>query len=563
MLAPRFWEPCGESWKNWVSARILRETGEFTVAHHGPLYNLYLQMFLFLDYPLSFQLEHIVTRLFVVFALFVLLRKVLPPLPALILTCSWIPTLWITEAGATPLGIGLFSLYLAASGRSKLNSGYLPVPLAAAALVHTAYIPFLLGHGVGTFLKQRWQKRPVITRLSKADSRTWAALAIKGALVLLAFSAWSLQSTRPDNNVHAFIYPWSPIPSSEILTVGSLQIGNWKYVMRTEPKSQWIYKDWYFTHKEAFGDSQTLWRAALNKPAVFFTNMAENLTKGAIRVPLDFFLGFRFKTDAAGKVVGGVLLIMSWLLTFLGFPMICRYFKSRHLNAHPHAISLGTTAAFLAISLVWFIDRYVIVLLPVGLLLAAHAGRSFQLFLQAGRPGTSEKPTGYDNTQSTFTLMILLVMAVSVLATSFNPFGPSDRTKDLLGYESLLAGKRPVSMKPLHEHLAGRLKPTTKILAHEAPWIRSFEPIDIDHIHHPLILPPFKDASGKTEQFLSQMDMICVSHHFSTREPSVATQVYLRYLLHVAPFLEKALKQGWTEEKIQGYGSIYHRPEIH
>ena len=85
VLAPRFWEPGGESWKNWVSATILRETARFTETHHGPLYNLYLQIFLFLDYPLSLNLEHILTRLFANTAVFLLLRQFLPSAPALLL----------------------------------------------------------------------------------------------------------------------------------------------------------------------------------------------------------------------------------------------------------------------------------------------------------------------------------------------------------------------------------------------------------------------------------------------------------------------------------------------
>ena len=47
LLAPRFWEPGGESLKNWVVARIFRQGWGFPVFNHAPLYNLYLQFFLF------------------------------------------------------------------------------------------------------------------------------------------------------------------------------------------------------------------------------------------------------------------------------------------------------------------------------------------------------------------------------------------------------------------------------------------------------------------------------------------------------------------------------------
>ena len=109
-FAPKFWEPGGESLKNWVSAQIFMQTGGFPVLHHTPLYNLYLQLFLFFDYPLSIQLEHFITHLFTYISIFLLINRFLPIAPAMLLTCSWIPVLWVTEGGGEGGGYRFFGL---------------------------------------------------------------------------------------------------------------------------------------------------------------------------------------------------------------------------------------------------------------------------------------------------------------------------------------------------------------------------------------------------------------------------------------------------------------------
>ena len=114
-------------------------------------------------------------------------------------------------------------------------------------------------------------------------------------------------------------------------------------------------------------------------------------------------------------------------------------------------------------------------------------------------------------------------------------------------------------MTRVHPELLKSVDKTSKVLAYEEPWIRSFADVDLDKVFHPLFLPPFKKSSGETEKFLDSLDVIWVSNEFERREASVATQIYLRYYLHVEPFLKKALENGWTVRNIEGFGKIYRR----
>ena len=56
------------------------------------------------------------------------------------------------------------------------------------------------------------------------------------------------------------------------------------------------------------------------------------------------------------------------------------------------------------------------------------------------------------------------------------------------------------------------------------------------------------------------MDEIWVNDHLNTKTYSLSTQEYLRYMLHIEPFIKKAINSGWTVQKVEGFGKIYRRP---
>jgi len=557
MLAPRLWEPSAESLKNWSSARIFRETGAFPVLHHGPLYNIYLQLFLFFDFPRSIQLEHFVTHLFAYICIFLLLQRFLPVVLALLLTCAWIPTLWTVEGGARIAGMGFLALYLRADKKSILNKGYFPISLGAATLSAFAYLPFFLGHVVGTAIEKLSNRESLVAFAPSLRRDRIIPAIIKTAMIGLVILTVLFQSKRSDNNVHAFNYPWSPVPQKEILSEACLQIGNWKYAMRSAPASEQIYQDWYFTNNEAFGGASNILQAALNSPKVFFRNVASEFFP-FVMVPVNFTVGFRDLPRALKFVVMPLL----WVLWPIGFYKVFQYFKMNNLISKVYSIIFGTSAVTMALFLTWFKCRYTIVLLPVALLITAHLGTVFRSVFMVKRSSflgifKQLKNSPYANTQSWFTSAITLVMAGCIL-TSAPYYIREGRTGILSGNPFLLSGR----MTGAYSQLVSGIERDTRVLALEEPWIKSFTDIDPDNAFHALYLPPFKDASGRTEEFLNSLDVIWVSDVFSRKSPSAATQRYLRYELHVEPFLKKALRKGWTVEEVKGFGKVYRRPRF-
>lgn len=108
----------------------------------------------------------------------------------------------------------------------------------------------------------------------------------------------------------------------------------------------------------------------------------------------------------------------------------------------------------------------------------------------------------------------------------------------------------------VHEELL-EIVNNKKTIALISPWIRSFAEIDIDEVYHALYLPPFEDMTGETRTFLNSLDVIIIDNEWNNKQPSIATQSYLRYKLHIQPFIEDAKQNGWQEKEIKGFGKVY------
>jgi len=366
LLTPRFWEPGPESWKSWVGARVLKDTREFPFYSLGPLYVVYLQLFLFFGYPISFFLEYIVTHLFAYTATYLMLQKFLSRRSALLLTIAWIPILGIVQPGGAVAGIGFLSLYFMRGKNLLEKDDYLPLTLIAAASSHVAYIPFLAGHFIGVIIKRKRQGRLLINFQSKLKMWRVTLWLIKITIIILFVLSISFPSTRLDSNHLMIDMTYTPIKNRSPLSVAFFQIGNYNYVKRNVHESQLIYQDWYFTHKEAYGNADTIFQALIIKPKTVIKNALMTMILG-IQLPAFFFTG----------IFPGPLGIIFWILPFLGFVGLFQRFKKEDNMPLIFSIGFGTLAVFGSLVLTAFTPRYVAVLLPVALLLLCHAGLGF------------------------------------------------------------------------------------------------------------------------------------------------------------------------------------------
>ncbi|MDC1296663.1 hypothetical protein N8X83_01235, partial [Alphaproteobacteria bacterium] len=89
-----------------------------------------------------------------------------------------------------------------------------------------------------------------------------------------------------------------------------------------------------------------------------------------------------------------------------------------------------------------------------------------------------------------------------------------------------------------------------------SPWIFSFADINLDDTYDALYLPPFRDNTNKTEDFLKSLDIIIVDDAWTLNTFQNATQTYLRYKIHIEPFLNKN-KNNYLIKNIDGFGYLY------
>jgi hypothetical protein len=627
LLTPRFWEPAAETWKYWMAARVMKDTGGFPILSHGPLYVAYLQFFLLFDFPLSLYMENFVTHFFCYAAIFFLLKSMIPRIPALLLVCAWIPIIATIEGSATVAGMGFIALYLYKMSNAHGKNGIAPPSLGAAALCHSSYIPFFIGHVFGSVL-ELWKGR-------RSQKETWKGLTLSGwminaVLLIVLLITLLFPSGRWDNNYMQMDQKYAPVPLTDPLTVGFFMVGNHRHLMRNEPKAQWINGDWYLTHEKTYAGATTILQAIVYKPLLVAKNILDSL-KPAVYLPLFFIFG----DDLSSKFGGFWLAVLSWVILFLGFYGMIRRFIATSYIPLTCAITIGVTAVFVALSLVWFTVRYQIVLLPVMFFIFSHVGLGCQsvekLIPQSIRDKYIQPVSGKRSSKFKILLfcgvLILLagfflneitlaclipvsnpllhsrlfsqlviftaelvmiftgvfiltkadpaffsnvarnifrrsstavsVLAVVMIGTAFYSNVQAAGIQNVLSTQYLLNGSKPISIVKAHQELMINLDQQTKVLSLHETWIKAFANVNLDNVYHLYSLPPFPDSSGETDRSLNELNMILVSYNWPNAETSIATQSYLRYHLHVEPFLKKALSRGWIVKNIEGYGKMY------
>ena len=93
-----------------------------------------------------------------------------------------------------------------------------------------------------------------------------------------------------------------------------------------------------------------------------------------------------------------------------------------------------------------------------------------------------------------------------------------------------------------------------KILTTDSNWLSGFSKANPKKIYSIFSLPPVNNED--TSKFLNTFDIILLNYNIEIAEPSIGTQSYLRYKLHLKDYLI-ANKDKWSKKEIENYGNIY------
>ena len=247
----------GENWIYWLFSRILLETGKFIILERSPLYTLYLVLFSWMGYPLSVIVEYVTTRFITLSAFYLFFRLFVPAWGALFVSVLWTPFLLFYTPPQVQLLALAFSLFAMIS-RLKGGSRKSLVRFYFLMLVAWSFRPtyqfmilLFLGWDIWKVLKEKSLSES-IKRL-KPRSSDWPIAAVFATII--AFSLF--QSPHRWNNANGTDVIWFPSDQKNLSTASAVSHWNWSYIEREYGSTEG--KDFYFTHRELFGEADTLW----------------------------------------------------------------------------------------------------------------------------------------------------------------------------------------------------------------------------------------------------------------------------------------------------------------
>lgn len=593
LFLPRFHEITAETWKVWKAAVLIRETGYFSMFSMGPLYDLYLMFFTFLPFPVSINLEFILTHLFAIFCLKKLLDRYLPWWATWPLVAAWIPNLCLLESTKYVAGIAFLCLHFSFTNDSKWRKSYFPPALLAAVLCSQGYMFFYVGHVVGILISPLFTK----VKLSFPKLKIGPILFFQIFLILFFILATIRQSPRTDNNPFMSNSDYYPIPTQSHMTIAFFQMGNYKYVAKNYPEDQWKTKDWFDTNQEAFGGAQSILEAIELRPDSVKANVKESFND-LKRVPAFFLIGNgAFIYDSAQNFV--IKLLSFFLIGLAAFFHVKNLNKDSMNAATTLSLLLGGASLVAAILLTWVNFRFFMQLLPFFVVFWGEGFKgSLESFLKFSKFKLVKLAAtcvicistiamlipmkiftlGNWITSLNFFVLILIsglflitqkvlklksyldkvaigLASILVLATVPWPYGMGGQIANLFNFSNLLNHATPISYTASFEQLKTYVQKSKRYLSNESNLFEGPYDLGLDKAVMSTALPPPSSPKSEALAILNTLDLILVSKSWAYDSYSVGTQDLYKYFLHVQPFLDEKMKNGtWRCDKIEWYG---------
>lgn len=268
------WEPGGESWGNWLFARVFVESGTFVIPERSPLYTLYLNGFRWLGYPTSVTVEYLVTGLIVAAALIGLLKYYLSFGQAVFASLVWIPYLQIAEPPVQKLALACCCWALMAR-RAKERRVGIPASYALFGFAYMfrptfgIFIAVFAAYDIWHILKQGGL-RDLLGR-ARPDLGHWPVWLALGLLIWFVLC----QSPHPWNNVPFATSTYFPNSGKNARDYIFIAEANGEYI-RTR-YGTFEGQDFYFTNKELFGGATTTISAIRANPGFFMKQLGRNV----------------------------------------------------------------------------------------------------------------------------------------------------------------------------------------------------------------------------------------------------------------------------------------------
>lgn len=539
------WEPNTDMWGYWFFARIFGETGKFIIIQRSPPYILYLNLFRFLGFPTSTDIEYIVTTLFTIFAITILFKSYIGTFISLFAVILWLPYMQVAEPPIQKIALALSALGIILHQSKNLNrfkksSSY--AALLLSSLFRPIYIiPFIvfLFFDLFNLLKSKIIYWKILLPQPKKD---WPLLLVIFSIIIFQ----ALQSPHPWNTIFFATSRWFPqnSKSEEII-----QNYNMSYIQ--QKYGTFINHDFYFTNQELFGGATDTLHAVLANPYFVGRQVGINFREG-IPMLTNMTIFPHLYQHLSISFVLDILLI----LIFLSGAILAA--KNRSMLLFIYGSILMTI-----ISIIFFPQhRYLIFPFIPLYILAAHLYAKFANNLIVK---IFHLKNNILISSITIFIFLLLFSPTLTVANYHNRtyLGWINLLKNILNdyknHDLKVMQNRPnyfvSSTRTSYSTIAPLIKNCKGIMTLDYNFIGAFMDISIDKIYDIWEIPPYGRLGDTVYNGLTQerIDCLLISRELDLYE-GYATNQQIRYQNYIKPYREFLLSQGAKEYDLPTYG---------
>lgn len=535
------WEIGGETWGYWYFSEILKETGDFIVFDRSPIYILYLNLFNWLDYPYSVNIEYVFTTSICSFALFLFSRVFLNFPASIIAACICIPFMQISEPPVQKLALAftLFSLLVRLNGdnRKKIAASY--TFLIIAYCFRQTYLLFLLAYLVLDITHLYKQKKIFdIKKITIKFGTDWPFIL---AIMLIIYFLFN-QSPSSWNNVWFTDTKWFPSDGKTMRDAGGIQILNMFYILKTY--GTYAGHDFYLTNKVAFNDAQNFASAILANPSMFIKMVISNL-----KIFIPTFLTHLYDPNIETwlfKVFYKVLIICG---IFYGCLKFC--IQNKIINFY-----IGSCLLFLVLLISQPKARYLLPSIPFFIIASYYYSNIIvnKLYL-------------YDIKNKIWPYKNVLVNTTFIIIFSLLSFSNIDKwaiaSKNIMtqfkqnNYKILTNNN--FSFKNSYMQLINLSNNCQGLMSLESLFLASFVNKNINY-YSIYEIPPFGNLNDNKDSYgglnLDRVDCVFVSTSLETAVGG-GTNSQLRYENYIKPYTDLLIKNGALKYVVPNFGNAF------
>lgn len=588
-------EVSDETWGYWLFARIFSETGQFIGIDRSPVYVLYLNLFLWLQYPLSIITEHIITSVIITCSIIAFARQFVSLGIAVLIACLW---LTFIQASPPPVqGLAMASTLLAIAVRGQNNtSSRLTISYALIILslfLRPSYVLLLLAMCSWDIIRICREN----AFRSTVRSAITSPLLILFIVVTISFISWVnlMQSDSTWNNANFATSEWFPLTNPKSLgDAHFIQGMNWRYIEKTYGTFEG--HDWYFTNKDLFDGAGDTLSAISNNPRFVFSQAIHNIIPvihtisdltllryfspfiyiDAIVVLYIGVTAFKYVQNgtyrafviASGLILAGsvavlpeitrhyVPLIPILILSAAWIGNKCVHIasnSSKNFRMTTYIISLSGVVllTLLAITIVTINDSMTPRLLFVTL-------TGYVILITIFLVGKYSSTNANRRTRTIIHAWLILIPFVILSNGTTWRILVTDISNNLREQDiQILEDRSPVSMKASFAEINNLVEECDGIITHEHKFIGAFTGANLAKIHDIWEIPPFGKLNDPSYNRLdpSQINCVMVSHTLAN-SVGAGTNIQIRYANYIKPYIAELKNLGAMVHNVPNYGEV-------